>query len=145
MSEPVSQGETPTMDARIREAVEVMADAATNHRVSRAWADPDGNDWDCVEVPHPCPDCSGGLVQRPPLLILAAEADALVRALGWALGFVTNYCGCCGDYAGASGWCANCLTHIDRKAERSWDATFFAQHGVNCPWQVGSVAGERSG
>jgi len=47
-----------------------------------------------------------------------------------------NYCGCCGRVANGHNaeWCRRCENHIDPK-KTFWDATYFAQHGVDCPYQ----------
>lgn len=46
-----------------------------------------------------------------------------------------DYCGCCGRRCGRNqDWCERCKKHIDPK-KTLWDATYFAQHGENCPYQ----------
>jgi hypothetical protein len=45
-----------------------------------------------------------------------------------------DYCGCCGREADAGEWCSDCKEHIDPR-KTFWDATYFAQHGTDCPFQ----------
>ena len=45
----------------------------------------------------------------------------------------TNFCGCCGRRTIYSEWCKPCQSHIDRR-KTFWDATYLAQHGVDCPY-----------
>lgn len=51
-----------------------------------------------------------------------------------------QYCACCGvvlkgaDYAGR--FCQRCLKHAGPADLPTWDRTFFAQHGIDCPYQV---------
>lgn len=51
----------------------------------------------------------------------------------------TNFCGCCGNEIeqGTADWCMECLRdHVDTFATRPEEATFYAQHGVDCPNQT---------
>lgn len=51
---------------------------------------------------------------------------------------MVDYCGCCGrEYnQGTTFWCIDCLRdHIDTTAGQPCDATYFAQHGKDCPLQ----------
>ena len=54
------------------------------------------------------------------------------------------YCGCCGREIGAGTrtdpeWCADCKPHLRRgPLFAPWQRTYFAQHGKDCPWQVGA-------
>jgi hypothetical protein len=45
-----------------------------------------------------------------------------------------DYCGCCGREADAGEWCSECKEHINPR-KTLWDATYFAQHGIHCPFQ----------
>lgn len=45
-----------------------------------------------------------------------------------------EFCGCCGREADAGEWCSDCKEHIDPR-KTLWDATYFAQHGCDCPFQ----------
>jgi hypothetical protein len=47
-----------------------------------------------------------------------------------------NHCGCCGRPC-ASEWCDDCDHHVDKR-RTFWDATYLAQHGVDCPFQISS-------
>jgi hypothetical protein len=49
-----------------------------------------------------------------------------------------DYCGCCGQPAGAGGdalWCEPCRDHVGAVGH-PWDRTFFALTGAECPFQV---------
>lgn len=58
------------------------------------------------------------------------------------------YCGCCGNEIGQStrsdpDWCRRCVPHIIAKRRDitgcyspSWERTWFAQTGQDCPFQV---------
>lgn len=50
---------------------------------------------------------------------------------------VASFCGCCGREIeqGTDEWCIDCLReHIDTNAARPEDRTYFAQHGLDCPF-----------
>lgn len=47
-----------------------------------------------------------------------------------------NYCGCCGRECDGE-WCEPCQAHIDKR-KTLWDATYYAQNGVDCPYQITS-------
>lgn len=56
-----------------------------------------------------------------------------------------NYCGCCGReiVQGTTDWCMDCLReHVDTLARRPEEATFFAQHGVDCPFESTEPGGD---
>ena len=52
-----------------------------------------------------------------------------------------DYCGCCGrlinrgDHGNV--WCKRCKAHVV-PGGMTEDATYFAQHGRQCPWQIGT-------
>lgn len=47
-----------------------------------------------------------------------------------------SFCGCCGRPFFTDGWwCTNCQLHI-RGDGPLWTRTYFAQHGISCPFQV---------
>ena len=48
-----------------------------------------------------------------------------------------SYCGCCGRRC-RSEWCARCERHVDPK-KTFWDATYLAQHGVDCPYAIATT------
>lgn len=53
-----------------------------------------------------------------------------------------DYCGCCGRgiRQGTSDWCMDCLReHIDTLATRPEEATFYAQHGSDCPFTASTA------
>lgn len=55
---------------------------------------------------------------------------------------MSDYCGCCGreitadDLPGMPLWCDDCRPHL-AASPHLWDRTWFAQHGTECPFQVG--------
>jgi hypothetical protein len=47
-----------------------------------------------------------------------------------------SYCGCCGRAFFTDGWwCSGCQDHVAGEGPL-WERTYFAQHGVSCPFQV---------
>lgn len=56
---------------------------------------------------------------------------------------VDECCGCCGlpldqdeDDVEDEVWCAACQAHVLGDGRAFWEATYFAQHGVACPFAV---------
>jgi hypothetical protein len=50
-----------------------------------------------------------------------------------------DYCGCCGALC-VGAWCEPCKPHIKRDAEKPWLATYYAQHGKDCPNYIKALA-----
>jgi hypothetical protein len=49
------------------------------------------------------------------------------------------FCGCCGrKRAPGSEWCKRCKKHVHPKRTQA-EATYLAQHGVDCPYQLKST------
>ncbi len=48
-----------------------------------------------------------------------------------------DWCGCCGRLATAGEWCRECLEHIRSDNHPSWDRTWYARYGGECPFAVG--------
>ncbi len=63
--------------------------------------------------------------------------------------YYEHFCGCCGRGIAWGGftteplWCSECTGHIRKLTPGLrldlWDCTYFAQHAVPCPRQVGEV------
>lgn len=58
-----------------------------------------------------------------------------------------DYCGCCGRIVDVQvsslndPWCSQCTKHVLQNGAAPWDRTYLAQHGVDCPYQVGAKRG----
>lgn len=51
-----------------------------------------------------------------------------------------DYCGCCGnENDGGYDFCERCMDHVGRFSGAPWMRTYFALHGVDCPFQVERV------
>ncbi len=47
-----------------------------------------------------------------------------------------SFCGCCGNECPeADLWCRRCDEHVI-DARHPWEATYFAVHGIDCPYAV---------
>lgn len=46
-----------------------------------------------------------------------------------------NFCGCC-EGASKTPWCKKCREHVLRGMGHPSDATYYAQFGKPCPYQV---------
>lgn len=59
------------------------------------------------------------------------------RLAGWAPA-EPDYCGCCGNVCPTDAlWCDRCAEHVDTSDLLfTWDRTYFALHGVDCPFQA---------
>jgi hypothetical protein len=51
----------------------------------------------------------------------------------------TDHCGCCGEPITDREWCGRCEPHLlPAGGCAPWDRTYFAQHGVHCPFDTSS-------